>query len=135
MVVFQEKSDHFHNLALSVQEVCETRRLSTNFIRERHSADRNLSIETMVEDSDNVFSKRMESVYRGDSNIHIIIEQTRVRSFPSEESNTLSDSRAVFISIEMAAEILINELQEVASVKFSFVFGKKTTFCTFSLFS
>ena len=48
--------------------VCDVRRFSRNAIVERCSADRNLLIETMIAEIEQVVLKRFESDYQDDSN-------------------------------------------------------------------
>ena len=52
--VFQEKPEPFHILALSVQKVCDERRVSWKFILERYSQAKGSMIDTLIEDIESV---------------------------------------------------------------------------------
>ena len=63
---FQEKSDRFPFLALSVHEVCDAMTFPRSFIPERYSADRLLLIEIMIEEIE-VVLKIINSVHQDGS--------------------------------------------------------------------
>ena len=64
--LFQEKSDRFQFLALPVHKVSNVIIFSGNISIERCPSDRNLLIETMIDDIQNVTLKKIKSVYKYD---------------------------------------------------------------------
>ena len=78
--VFQEKSDCFHNFAISIHKVSVARMLSRNGFIERFSADRKKLIETIKEQIEKVVFEKIESFYQSESLKYANTDNFRVSS-------------------------------------------------------
>ena len=109
---FQEKSDQFQFLAISIHQVRDARRFSWSFIIEQGCAGRNLLIETMIGEIEEVVLKKIEYFYRGDSYKDALTDTFRITGIRSDEPNTILESRVAihhYKNVERGIDSLIGE--------------------------
>ena len=105
---FQEKSHHFHILALVIHKVCDARIVSRNLIIERCSAGGKLLIETMIEEIEKVVLEA--SVYQKlNDSYKYTLDNFHLSRLHFEEPNTILNSRVAFYNWKTLTETLIEE--------------------------